>query len=33
MTIWKDVPGVLTGDPKVFDNVTKLDRLSFIGSD
>lgn len=30
MTIWKDVPGVLTGDPKVFDNVTKLDRLSFM---
>jgi len=30
MTIWKDVPGVLTGDPKIFDNVTKLDRLSFL---
>jgi len=29
MTIWKDVPGVLTGDPKVFDHVTKLDRLSY----
>ena len=29
MTIWKDVPGVLTGDPKLFANVTKLDRLSY----
>ncbi len=29
MTIWKDVPGVLTADPREFDNVTKLDRLSY----
>ncbi|MCB0517595.1 MAG: aspartate kinase [Lewinellaceae bacterium] len=29
MTIWKDVPGVLTGDPRIFENVTKLDRLSY----
>lgn len=29
MTIWKDVPGVLTGDPRVFDQVTKLDLLSY----
>jgi aspartate kinase len=29
MTIWKDVPGVLTADPRRFDNVTKLDRLSY----
>ncbi len=29
MTIWKDVPGVLTGDPRIFDNVVKLDRLSY----
>jgi aspartate kinase len=29
MTIWKDVPGVLTGDPRLFDNVSKLDRLSY----
>lgn len=29
MTIWKDVPGVLTGDPRLFKNVTKLDRLSY----
>ncbi len=29
MTIWKDVPGVLTADPRMFDNVGKLDRLSY----
>jgi len=29
MTIWKDVPGVLTGDPRLFKNVTKLDSLSY----
>ncbi len=29
MTIWKDVPGVLTADPRIFDDVTKLDRLSY----
>ena len=29
MSIWKDVPGVLTADPRIFDNVTKLDRLSY----
>lgn len=29
MTIWKDVPGVLTADPRLFDNVIKLDRLSY----
>ena len=29
MTIWKDVPGVLTADPRVFEDVTKLDRLSY----
>ncbi len=29
MTIWKDVPGVLTADPRIFDNATKLDRLSY----
>lgn len=27
--IWKDVPGVLTADPRLFDNTTKLDRLSY----
>lgn len=29
MTIWKDVPGVLTADPRKFDDVVKLDRLSY----
>lgn len=29
MTIWKDVPGVLTADPRLFENVTKVDRLSY----
>lgn len=29
MTIWKDVPGVLTADPRVFKDVIKLDRLSY----
>ncbi len=29
MYIWKDVPGVLTADPDLFEHVTKLDRLSY----
>lgn len=29
MSIWKDVPGVLTADPRIFENVTKLERLSY----
>jgi aspartate kinase len=29
MSIWKDVPGVLTADPRLFDNVTKVERLSY----
>lgn len=29
MTIWKDVPGVLTADPRIFENVAKLDKLSY----
>ncbi|MEM1323365.1 MAG: aspartate kinase [Bacteroidota bacterium] len=29
MTIWKDVPGVLTADPRLFEHVVKLDRLSY----
>ena len=29
MSIWKDVPGVLTADPRYFENVSKLDRLSY----
>ena len=29
VTIWKDVPGILSGDPRDFDNVAKIDRLSY----
>ena len=29
MSIWKGVPGVLTGDPRLFDNMTKLEQLSY----
>ncbi len=29
MSIWKDVPGILTADPKLFKNVMKVDRLSY----
>ncbi len=29
MTIWKDVPGVLTADPRLFENVSLIDRLSY----
>jgi aspartate kinase len=29
MSIWKDVPGVLTADPRLFENVSKVDRLSY----
>ncbi len=29
MSIWKDVPGVLTADPRLFKHVTKIDRLSY----
>jgi len=29
MTIWKDVPGVLNADPRLFENVIKLDRISY----
>ena len=29
MSIWKDVPGILTGDPRLFKNVEKIDRLSY----
>lgn len=27
--IWKDVPGVLNGDPKVFNDVTLIEQISF----
>lgn len=29
MTIWKDVPGVMTGDPRKFDKVELLDKISY----
>ena len=29
LTIWKDVKGILTADPRKFDNVVKIDRLSY----
>lgn len=29
MTIWKDVPGVMTGDPRKFDNVELLSNISY----
>ena len=29
VTIWKDVPGVLNGDPNVFQNTTLLEQISY----
>ena len=29
MSIWKDVPGVLTADPRLFEDVSKIDHLSY----
>lgn len=29
MTIWKDVPGVLNADPRLFENAVKIDHLSY----
>lgn len=29
MTIWKDVPGVMTGDPRKFDNAVLLSNISY----
>lgn len=29
MTIWKDVPGVMTGDPRVFKDVSLLSHISY----
>ncbi len=29
LTIWKDVPGILTADPRRFDNVELLEKLSY----
>jgi len=28
--IWKNVEGVLTGDPRIFDHVTKIERMSYM---
>ncbi len=29
MYIWKDVPGVLSGDPRLFKNMVKLDKIRY----
>ncbi len=29
MSVWKDVPGILTANPRIFKNVTKIDHLSY----
>ena len=29
VTLWKDVPGILTGDPKVFESAQLLDKISY----
>jgi aspartate kinase len=29
MYIWKDVPGVLNGDPRIFENTVKLDEIDY----
>jgi len=29
LSIWKDVPGILTADPRLFENVTKINRLDY----
>lgn len=29
LTIWKDVPGIMTADPHKFDNTQKLDKISY----
>ncbi len=29
MYIWKDVPGVLNGDPRIFQNTVKLDEIDY----
>lgn len=29
MSVWKDVPGILSGDPRLFDDVTKIDKMSY----
>jgi aspartate kinase len=29
VTVWKDVPGILNADPKLFDDCVKFDKLSY----
>ncbi|MHA7877301.1 MAG: aspartate kinase [Bacteroidota bacterium] len=29
LTIWKDVPGIMNADPRLFKKATKLDRISY----
>lgn len=29
LTVWKDVPGILNGDPRIRQNTVKLDKLSY----
>lgn len=29
LTIWKDVPGLLNADPKIFSETTKIDKISY----
>lgn len=29
MSIWKDVPGILSGDPRLFEDATKIDQMSY----
>ncbi|MDX2245637.1 MAG: aspartate kinase [Bacteroidia bacterium] len=29
LTVWKDVPGVLNGDPRIRENTVKIDNLSY----
>jgi aspartate kinase len=29
VTIWKDVPGIMTGDPKRFSSVQRMDEISY----
>jgi len=29
MTVWKDVPGILNGDPRYIDNTVKIERLTY----
>ena len=29
VTIWKDVPGIMTGDPKRFESVQRMDEISY----